>query len=95
MTAAIAPAEPIRPAAAPVQARLALVGADSPELMPHVPMRTAGPCERACAAEHEPSGGEESASSDAEPPQRAVWSPRGPASTALLTIGRPPRAVLI
>lgn len=90
MTAAIAPAEPIRPAAAPVQARLALVGADSPELLAGVRCRTSGP---SFAADHEPSGGDEAASGDAEPPQRTVWSPRGPASTALLTIGRPPRAV--
>lgn len=88
MTAAIAPAEPIRPAAtAPARGRPLPIGADSPELL-------AGNGSTMCSADSEPSGGEGDARAE-EPPQRTAWPPRGPASTALLTIGRPPRAVRV
>lgn len=94
MSAAIADAEPIRTTAAPAQARLALVGADSPELIAHMAKRTGGACDMACAADGEPSGGDAAPRIELVPP-RTLWSPRGPASTALLTIGRPPRAIQV
>lgn len=94
MNATIAPAEPIR-AAAPGLPRPALIGADSPDLSARAGMcSTRRRSPDTCAAGGEPSGGD-AARGDDEPPQRPVWPPRGPASTALLTIGRPPRALRV